>query len=212
MKNLFRKKASVKEKGFSLIEVLLAIVILSLVATPILQLFITSANITRNSKELLAATDVANATMEYITGGRFDVPDTGIKAKMKEDGTKTRVPGIGLICQSVEAPGAATITSHTAFETTLRNGSITATGTKAYYVEQTDYFGIAFFNVDYDDFMFDMLVSFVPKATSSGDKFYTYDVIVDVYVIDTITDASGDPVTTNFATKIVSIDGAIANE
>lgn len=212
MKKLFRKKKTVKEKGFSLIEVLLAIVILSLVATPVLQLFITSANITRNSKELLAATDVANATMEYITGSKFDVVDTGVKAKMTAAGTKARVPGIGLICQSEEAPGAATITNHAAFESALKSGSVTATGTRAYYVEQTDYFGVAFFNVDYDDFQFDMLVSFVPRAHNSGDKYFTYDVIVDVYIIDTITDADGDPVTTNFATKIVSIDGAIANE
>ena len=216
MRKLLEKKAFKTEKGFSLIEVLLAIVILGLVAAPILQLFITSASISKNSKELLAATDVGNITMEYITGNHFETANTGIQAVFSDtSATKLRVPGLGLVCDTEEAPGAASITNHTQFEEKLKDGTISATGTKSYYVSQTNYFGAAFFNVKYDDYMFDMLVSFVPNMTS-GDEFYTYDVTVDVYVIDettvTASDGSKSTVKTNFGTKIVSIDGAIANK
>lgn len=216
MRKLLEKKAFKAEKGFSLIEVLLAIVILGLVAAPILQLFITSANISKNSKELLAATDVGNITMEYITGNHFETADTGIQAVFSDTtATKLRVPGLGLVCDTEEAPGAASITNHTQFEEKLKDGTIAATGTKSYYVSQTNYFGAAFFNVKYDDYMFDMLVSFVPNMTS-GDEFYTYDVTVDVYVIDktTVTKDDGTNVvsSTNFGSRIVSIDGAIANK
>lgn len=216
MRKIFKKKTSGKEKGFSLIEVLLAIVILGLVAAPILQLFITSMNISNNSKELLAATDVGNVTMEYITGSHFETADTGVKAVFSDtSATKLRIPGLGVICDAAEAPGAASIVSAAKFEEKLKDGSITTTGTKAFFVSQTDYFGTAFFNVKYDDYVFDMLVSFVPNM-ESGDKYYTYDVTVDVYVKGetTVKDAEGKEtkVKTNFGTKIVSIDGAIANE
>ncbi len=216
MRKLFKKEIFCKEKGFSLIEVLLAIVILGLVAAPILQLFITSANISKNSKELLAATDVGNITMEYITGSHFETADTGIQAVFSDTtATRLRVPGLSLVCDAEEAPGAASITNAEQFEEKLKDGSITASGTKSYFVSQTDYFGAAFFNIQYDDFKFDMLVSFVPNM-NSGDEFYTYDVTVDVYVIDKTTvtqsDGSSTVVSTNFGSKIVSIDGAVANK
>ena len=222
MRKMMKKKAKGREKGFSLIEVLLAIVILGLVATPILQLFITSANISRNSKELLAATDVANITMEYITGSVFDVAETGVKADMmpvkdQPDLVATRIQGLsGSTCKTSEAPGADTIASHAQFESALKSASITAVGTQAYYVDQTTYFGVAIFNVKYDNYMFDILLSFVPNKKDASDKFFTYDVTLDVYVMDevTVTDGAGNETTEmrNFTTKLVSMSGAIANE
>ena len=222
MRKMMKKKAKGREKGFSLIEVLLAIVILGLVATPILQLFITSANISRNSKELLAATDVANITMEYVTGSAFDVSKTGVKAELmpdKDDPNKvaTRIQGLsGSLCKTAEAPGAASIASHAQFESALKSASITATGTQAYYVDQSSYFGVAIFNVQHDNYKFDILMSFVPDKKDASDKFFIYDVTLDVYVMDevTVTDGAGNETTEmrNFATKLVSMTGAIANE
>ena len=86
-------------KGFSLIEVLLAIVILGLVAAPILQMFVTSAQVNLNSRELMAATEVATMTMEHITsmkmdGGEGSARDYFTKADPNGNAL-TRIPGVG---------------------------------------------------------------------------------------------------------------------
>ena len=59
-------------------------------------------------------------------------------------------------------------------------------------------------------------MSFVPDKKDASDKFFIYDVTLDVYVMDevTVTDGAGNETTEmrNFTTKLVSMTGAIANE
>ncbi|GGH86073.1 prepilin-type N-terminal cleavage/methylation domain-containing protein [Pullulanibacillus pueri] len=62
MKKLLRVLAS--KSGFSLIEILAAIVILGLIVGPFLSMFIQSAKTTHVTETMNDATDVANAQME----------------------------------------------------------------------------------------------------------------------------------------------------
>lgn len=57
-----------KDSGFTLVELIVAIVILALVAAPVLHAFLSSAQMNGNSKKLLRATTAAQNVMERIKG------------------------------------------------------------------------------------------------------------------------------------------------
>ena len=61
-----------RNKGFSLVEVLMAVCILGLVAAPILQMFYSSYSMSLKSKQTLAAADLTQHIMEYISANSFD--------------------------------------------------------------------------------------------------------------------------------------------
>lgn len=70
MQDLFHKrKKNIKKtnKGFSLIEVLLAVVLLALVAAPILQMLYSSYAMNIKSRKYLAAADLAQEKMESLS-------------------------------------------------------------------------------------------------------------------------------------------------
>ena len=86
MKFLKTKKGK-NNKGFSLIEVLLAIVILGLIATPIMQIFMTSYKVNNRSKRLLVAADISNNIAEGISSQCYD--DTKTVGGTEVQGVKT---------------------------------------------------------------------------------------------------------------------------
>ena len=57
-----------RNRGFTLVEVLVAAAILSLVVTPILSSFVTVARINAKSRRKLSATTIANSVMESVKG------------------------------------------------------------------------------------------------------------------------------------------------
>ena len=59
-------------KGFTLIEVLLAIVILSLVSAPILRGFIVTANTSARARKIMEATDVAQLIVEEVSAMTYE--------------------------------------------------------------------------------------------------------------------------------------------
>ncbi len=65
MKFIKRKK---KNRGFTLVEVLVAAAILSLVVTPILSSFVTIARVNAKSRRELSATTIARSVMESVKG------------------------------------------------------------------------------------------------------------------------------------------------
>ena len=60
------------KKAFSLVEVLCAIVLLAIVATPILQAIYSGLSLNIKSRKLLAASDVCSGTMEFVSSLVFD--------------------------------------------------------------------------------------------------------------------------------------------
>ena len=67
-----KKRGSGTNKGFSLVEVLLAIVILGLIAAPILQMFYSSYKINEKSKRMLTAAELAQTTIEALSSQTYD--------------------------------------------------------------------------------------------------------------------------------------------
>ena len=65
------KRGGKKNQGFTLVEVLVAAAILSLVVTPILSSFVTIARVNAKSRQRLSATTIADGIMESVKG--FDL-------------------------------------------------------------------------------------------------------------------------------------------
>ena len=225
MKGLFRKIDEERNKGFSLVEVLLAIVILGLVATPILSSLFSSLKINKEAKDILIATDLAQSTMEYYESQTYEehllnnLTRTGSTVErfcgydktndeFKSDAIWKTSSGDYLSYKaggtSLSCPDAATV-SITAYENYLKANMPASVNKNVVFREYTDSAtglnGLlaCYFGVEYDGRVYDMVVDFRPydvKATSY--EYYTYDVTVDVYLAtkSTSDDGAGNVVTT----------------
>lgn len=152
----FKKISLKKVKAFSLIEVLMAVVILALISVPILQTIFSSIAINRRSKELMAATDVANGIIECCEKSNYKYIDQTLTG----GAGFSKLDYFPLIVKS----GTTTFSKSTSGSTdTWKFSNIKYTST-------TDYKG-------YD---FDVKIDFVKPATTT-DTYYVYDVFVTVY-------------------------------
>lgn len=61
-----------KNKGFSLLEVVVAITIIAILAIPIIKAFVTSATVNKKARRVQNATDVAQSVSEYLCNASFD--------------------------------------------------------------------------------------------------------------------------------------------
>ena len=210
-----KREEKTLNSGFSLLEVLLAVVILGLVAAPILQIFLASAQINNNSRELMAATDVASITMEYLNGSKYD-GDTGVYKVMTEAASRERIGALNYTSTSSAVTIAGGATNLDQFASSLAASKKFTTGESVYYYTSTDDLGVALHDVSYNGYHFDVVIWFdCMKAT--GDKYYTYDVDVRVYGTEKIsvedpTTGNSEIKTTHYATNLVNIAGAISNE
>lgn len=211
-KNKIAQKVK-SSKGFSLLEVLLAIVILGLIAAPILQLFLSSSKMNLKSREILGATDLANMTMEYITSLKFD-GEGGALYEFTEHSTDNyeRIPAIGYSCGCTTITPSGTCDTIELFTKEIQNNYSGMTGKMDYYYKSSsgEYLGVSLHNIDYNGKEYDMIIWF--EATDNTDTFFTYDVTVDVYNDEERVNDEGVSYTANFANKIVSVNGAIANK
>lgn len=90
MKKILKTKIfGAKSKGFSLVEVLCAVVLLALVATPILQALYSGMVVNNKSRKMLAAADLASDTTEFISSLAFN--DFKYNNSV---GTEITVPGL----------------------------------------------------------------------------------------------------------------------
>lgn len=71
MKQKTSFKQRMNNKGFSLIELLMAIALLAIIIIPVLNSFITSARINRDARKVMIATDVAQTIMEGFSDKGF---------------------------------------------------------------------------------------------------------------------------------------------
>ena len=144
----FKTKRKGTNKGFSLIEVLAAVVILGLIATPILQMFYSSYSTNQKSKKYLAAADLAQTTMEAVSAQTWhetkSITDTVVYPGLKEyyeniPSTKGHIYKNPL--SSFEGPEYETVYSQ--LETANRNVLPN--------VAQNTCMGYYFYGVDYGD-------------------------------------------------------------
>lgn len=195
----FRKKTK-RASGFSLVEVLCAIVLLALVATPILQSIFSSMNLNLKSRKLLAASDLTSGVMEFVSSTVFD----DYEYTKTGESTPTKVPGLASYYWG-GATGTGSIGScklsngNAALET---NGKLYPNGPTCKY---DSYSGgslthrtLKITNADMDGFKFDVIIDMTAPSSSSTAEYFCYDVNVKVYEKGT------DKLLSEAATKIAN--------
>ena len=85
MKKTAKKTRKTNDKGFTLVELLVAIILLGIIALPIFSSMITSARLNKRSREIAYATDVAESIME----GFVDKTYRQIDMKINDLGSST---------------------------------------------------------------------------------------------------------------------------
>ncbi len=206
MKVKKEKPNNKNNKGFTLVEVLLAIVILSLVSAPILRGFIVTANTSARARTIMEATDVAQLIIEEISAMSFDgdVKDTFFVETATE-----RLPAIGYNVAGTKSPIATS-----QFQQTVATSC--ADSKKCYISEVNPNLKmVALPNVEYDGKKYDVMIDFVPNS-GEGTQFYTYDVTVRVFDQD-VTDTEEDDGTithtyTHYRNKLVELKTEISNK
>lgn len=221
MKGKESMKNANNNRGFSLVEVLLAIVILGLVAAPILQMFVTSAQINLRSRKLMAATDVATVTMEYMNGMKFD-GDDGIKEIFTNTSIVDKLPAISYSTSYVENMGSVSSSSAETFANqvilkreALSGAGYSVSGKRVFWGMNGDDVGVALQNVEYNGQTLDMVIWF-DNTKTAGDIYYTYDVEIVVYDVskESSVDEHGNlstAETSHFSEYLISVNGAVAN-
>lgn len=197
MKKIFRKlRIKNKNKGFSLLEVLLAIAILALIATPVFNTIVSSYKLNLKSRKILAASDVLNATMEYAASNTMDdykysIPDTSNPGTFKD----VNVKGINSIYGTAENlhdfskgvycvyPGAdygAVTVTHVEYtlENLSKSDEYTYIGPKMVTKKKVNIDILS--DVKYNGYHFDVLI-FRTNPETTTDKYYTTEFGVAVY-------------------------------
>lgn len=200
-----KKKRQLCNGGFSLLEVLLAIVLLALVAAPILQTFLTTAKINQNAKKTLEATNLAQTIMEDITSQTFD---KNIKNTFATSAPNAMVvAALGYSCEVKDITDVSII-SFNQFLSEVGSTYKTSELQKVYFARWIsggfECFATTIHNVKYENEYFDVAFALTPSAGCvSSDKFYTYDVEMKVFYVK-----DGE----HYKDELVTISGAVANK
>ena len=204
-----KNNQSQKNKGFSLVEILLAIVILALVLTPVLQIFTTSMSISNRSKRLLGATEVAEMTLEVLNSKPMTGTD-GIKEVFATEGNRVLFPSLGGASTfSVVQDNIAASTSHEQYVSKL-NYTMAAGVASRYcrYSVEGEILRFTLINVVHNGYVYDVVVSMTPqKADLTGD-YYTYDVFLEVYSAEK--NSEGEYV--HYNQKLIDMNSAVVNK
>jgi len=178
------KKRKQNNHGFSLIEVLLAIVLLGLIAAPILQMFYSSMAMNLRSKKYLAAAELAQTTMEAISAQTWEdsVPIAEGASSVSglntyyNGATKTGNKKLYIVTNGINNGPNAYVPSHTI------SGS---------------HISIPFRNINYDGYKFHVLMEF--DTTNSTNKYYTVPVKISIYDADSSEEDFGTASYSKFA-------------
>ena len=175
------KRIGKNQKGFSLVEILLAIVILALIATPVLQVFVSSMNVSNRSRNLLGATEVAQMTLEVLNSKAMEGTN-GIQEMLTDSGAHNLLPALGSY-NPVNTPyGSTGFGSHASFVSALKSAYGNNTGMLCLVSDDGTNKRFALHNAVHNGYAYDVVVSMIPDA-EPGDEFYTYDVLLEVYEV-----------------------------
>lgn len=143
-----------KHKGFTLVEVLVAAAILSLVVPPILSSFVAIARVNAKSRRKLSATTIANGVMESVKG--FELSQVARQCDFPSDGFYV-IAGF---------TGTASEVSYSSLGTPV--SSVTKSGTEYTFNGQTsgDY-AFKFIGVQMDGTTYDVLLTYHKNPEST---------------------------------------------
>ncbi len=204
--NVKKGKPNIKNnKGFTLIEVLLAIVILSLVSAPILRGFVVTANTSARARKIMEATDVAQLVVEEISAMTFDkeFTDTLLKTTSTERISSVNYTAEGETLALDDGNFLVYVRDHAADDKKCYiNGTAGAGGFKL----------LAIPNVEYDGKKYDVMIGYRSNSTGGSEKYYTYDIRVQVYDQESGSDEYGNPTYSHFRNQLVELSTQISNK
>lgn len=176
------KNIGQNQKGFSLVEILLAIVILSLIMTPILQVFLSSMSVSNKSRNLLGATEVAQMTLEVLNSKAMDGAG-GIQEMITESGAHTLLPALDSYTPVNTAYGSVGFGSHAAFVSAVKASYGSSSAMLCLVSNTSDVKRFALHNVSYNGYTYDVVVSMTSAALQPTDEYFTYDVFLEVFEV-----------------------------
>lgn len=185
MKTKLMKKS---KKGFSLVEVLLAVVLLAIIATPLLQTIIVSIQVNNKSKEQMAANDCCSAVLEYVESMDFE-STTGLKKKLDD---KTFIVPNGIYDNSdssipaISWGAGSSALSYSGFISDIFGDSrlnSDSSRDKRIIIYSSDAKSFVLSNVNYGGYNFDITVQLAENSVTSGGTFTVYDVYVKAYPV-----------------------------
>ena len=180
---LFKKRFVLKNgKGFSLVEVLCAIVLLAIVATPILQVIYSSMAVNIKSRKMLGASDLLSDTMEFVSSLTFE------DYSYKDGDTTKYVPGLYSYYWGGENGSLSDLVLNKTYGDKLYPGgpdclysSILITNPPGKLKKRT----LTVKDVYMDGMKYDLIItmenSLADPSADPKPQYYTYDVNVKVY-------------------------------
>lgn len=147
-----------KNRGFTLVEVLVAAAILSLVVTPILSSFLSIARVNAKARRKLSATTIANGVMESVKN--FELAQVAKECAFQTEGF-TLIAGFTGTAKEF-SPGT----------TNIKNpATITKTGDKYVFTASTDgKYAFGFVGVKMDGTTYNVLVTYEKNATTTKEQ------------------------------------------
>ena len=166
-------------KGFSLVEVLIAIVLLAIIAVPLLQTVLNSIQVNKRSKELMAAHDCCSAILENIETYDQETLKTSVSSKNFE--VKSVYPS-----SSFSWGGNDTHTTFDSFitamldSTSVINSDANIDNKIAIYSPDSHSFLLS--NVPYSGYNFDIFIEVKQNSATTG-YYSIYDVNVKAFSV-----------------------------
>lgn len=204
------KQRRKNNKGFSLVEVIIAVAVLAAVTVPIMSMFTTVAKMNARAKTLQRATDLGQNIMEGLRGYTMEeVAELCVSADGKVD-FSALVSGLDYMPSGYEAVSysndfVGTVASKVNGSEQDTNGvygdiknmsEFSGTKEKAYYEVGDKTFGFALCGIEYDSAVFDAVITYSvyreeEKTSGSGatesdsksenKEYFLYNVEVSVY-------------------------------
>ena len=154
---MFTKKRK-KNRGFTLVEVLVAAAILSLVVTPILSSFVSIARINAKSRRKLSATTIANSMMETVKN--FELAQVAKECAFQSEGFHL-IAGFNGSAKEF-APGTTT-------EKATKSVTKDAQGKYSFNADTSGNYAFGFTSVRMDGTTYDVLVTYSKNATKTAE-------------------------------------------
>ena len=184
--------------GFSLMEVLLAVVLLALVALPIFRIFMVSMKTNNRSREIMKANDLCQEIVEYIESTCYEsmpAPNNvvGLKESLTKTGDALRIPGINYSAwnfDNIQSSSFDPIASEAEFLAHSRSMSVPMSENvcmhSSWGAADGEHLCVNFYNLRLagERESFDGIVYFRPTKLSDSDEYFVYNVEVSIYTND----------------------------
>lgn len=154
-------------KAFSLLEVLLAIILLALIATPILQAIFATMNINKEAKNVMAATEVATGIAETFGKSNFKDINSQLTLSNIVAGNFGQYTVLGDMWKSGSSQANLSSSGGSPYPNTL-----ICRFTRMYYRPY----------VSNNNFVYDIEIRFEKiTPTVATDKYFTYNETISIY-------------------------------